>query len=591
MKRVLILSAFSFVLGMQAVWGQIPQTISYQGVLTDASGEAVPDGSYNLSFKLYDVASGGTALWSEAQPADVSKGVFNVILGSVTPLTLGFDKPYWLGVAVGQDPELTPRIELTAAAYSLNARSVADSAVTGRKIASGQVVRSLNSIKDEITLAAGENVTITHEGRVITIAAAGGNGAGNTLDQAYDQGGAGAGREIIADAGAVNISGPDGLTVSGHVGMGTEDAEYQLTVDETDAEGAIEDFRAARVTLTREVADSVPLRNTQALQVKSVYASPEGTYYAPKAVEAVIENISTAGEITEASALRGEVHNFSGSIESANCLYARLQNLGTGTITRAHSLFIASPFNVGSIENNYGIFIESQGIAPTPGSNNYAIYSMGGNVYFADSVGIGTDHPRGNLHLSSDSDTKLRITNGQGRDVAIVYNHDNDALEFRLGGDGTQTKVAISAGGNVGIGEVGDITPSNILTVDQGSATDPIADAWTTYSSRRWKTNIKPIEGAVDKVQRLRGVSFDWKENGQPDIGLIAEEVGEVIPEVVAYEENGEDAKSVDYARLVALLIEAVKEQQKEIEQQKTTIQTLQNRVTALEGDHHVSSR
>jgi uncharacterized coiled-coil protein SlyX len=47
----------------------------------------------------------------------------------------------------------------------------------------------------------------------------------------------------------------------------------------------------------------------------------------------------------------------------------------------------------------------------------------------------------------------------------------------------------------------------------------------------------------------------------------------------------------VDYARLVALLIEAVKEQQKEIEQQKTTIQTLQNRVTALEGDHHVSSR
>jgi hypothetical protein len=193
--------------------------------------------------------------------------------------------------------------------------------------------------------------------------------------------------------------------------------------------------------------------------------------------------------------------------------------------------------------------------------------------------------------LSSDSDTKLRFTNGAGKDVAIVYNTDNDALEFRLGGDGTQTKLAISAGGNVGIGDVGDVTPSNILTVDQGSATDPIADAWTTYSSRRWKTNIEPIDGALDKVQRLRGVSFDWKENGQPDLGLIAEEVGEVIPEVVAFEENGKDAKSVDYARLVAVLIEAMKEQQKEIEQQNAIIQTLHNRVTALEENYHVTSR
>jgi len=58
----------------------------------------------------------------------------------------------------------------------------------------------------------------------------------------------------------------------------------------------------------------------------------------------------------------------------------------------------------------------------------------------------------------------------------------------------------------------------------------------------------------------LRGVTYDWKESGKHDIGLIAEEVGEVIPEIVAYEKNGVDAKSVDYSRLVAVLIEAVKE-------------------------------
>ncbi len=98
------------------------------------------------------------------------------------------------------------------------------------------------------------------------------------------------------------------------------------------------------------------------------------------------------------------------------------------------------------------------------------------------------------------------------------------------------------------------------MTIQQNSATDPIADAWTTYSSRRWKTNIQSIEGALDKVQRLRGVSFDWKVKGKRDIGLIAEEVGEVVPEVVVYEKNGLDAQSIDYARLVALLIEATKE-------------------------------
>ena len=127
-------------------------------------------------------------------------------------------------------------------------------------------------------------------------------------------------------------------------------------------------------------------------------------------------------------------------------------------------------------------------------------------------------------------------------------------------------------GGNVGIGVA---NPLNILEVVQGSETDPVADAWTTYSSARWKTNIEPIEGALDKVRRLRGVSFDWKKNGSHDIGLIGEEVGQVIPEVVAYDGNHKDAKSVDYSRLVALLIEAIKEQQNEIDELKAALKSL----------------
>ncbi len=68
-------------------------------------------------------------------------------------------------------------------------------------------------------------------------------------------------------------------------------------------------------------------------------------------------------------------------------------------------------------------------------------------------------------------------------------------------------------------------------------------------------------------MERLRGVSYTYTANGKHDIGMIAEEVGRVVPEVVSYEENGKDARGIDYARLTALLVEAVKQQQAEIRQ------------------------
>ncbi|MGD0824964.1 MAG: tail fiber domain-containing protein, partial [Terriglobales bacterium] len=111
---------------------------------------------------------------------------------------------------------------------------------------------------------------------------------------------------------------------------------------------------------------------------------------------------------------------------------------------------------------------------------------------------------------------------------------------------------------------IADNTPTNLLTLGQGHG-KALADGWSTYSSRRWKTNIQTLPDALAKVEKLRGVSYDLKENGQHEIGVIAEEVGAVLPEVVTFENNGKDARSVDYSRLTALLIEAVKAQQKQI--------------------------
>jgi hypothetical protein len=121
--KSLILTISVFLLLTATVLAQIPQTMSYQGVLTDANGNPVPDGNVALKFRLYDAANGGTPIWEETQSVSVVKGIFNTILGSVTPLNLPFDKPYWLGITVGNGTELAPRIALTASPYSLNSHS------------------------------------------------------------------------------------------------------------------------------------------------------------------------------------------------------------------------------------------------------------------------------------------------------------------------------------------------------------------------------------------------------------------------------------------------------------------------------------
>jgi hypothetical protein len=124
MRRFLPLSlALALLFAAGAAFGQVPNTMSYQGLLTDNAGVAVPDGPYNLTFKLYSVPSGGTVLWTEVHNSvSVVKGAFSVVLGSPAPLTLPFDVTYFLGITVATDPELTPRVQLTSSPYALSLR-------------------------------------------------------------------------------------------------------------------------------------------------------------------------------------------------------------------------------------------------------------------------------------------------------------------------------------------------------------------------------------------------------------------------------------------------------------------------------------
>jgi len=93
---------------------------------------------------------------------------------------------------------------------------------------------------------------------------------------------------------------------------------------------------------------------------------------------------------------------------------------------------------------------------------------------------------------------------------------------------------------------------------------------FNTTSDATLKTNVETLTGSLDAVKSLRGVSFDWIENGNSEVGVIAQEVEAVLPDVVSTNDQG--IKSVKYGNMVALLIEAMKEQQAQIDELKAKL-------------------
>ena len=96
------------------------------------------------------------------------------------------------------------------------------------------------------------------------------------------------------------------------------------------------------------------------------------------------------------------------------------------------------------------------------------------------------------------------------------------------------------------------------------SASEISAHAFNTVSSKRFKTGITKIENATEMIKLLEGVNFTWEKDGKQDIGLIAEDVLEIIPEIVKVE-NGV-VEGLAYDRIVAVLIEGFKEQENKID-------------------------
>jgi hypothetical protein len=318
--------------------------------------------------------------------------------------------------------------------------------------------------------------------------------------------------------------------------------------------------------------------------VDSLFANQGGSFNTANGYGSLFSNV-TGGSNTGEGTL-SLYHNTTGGNNTAFG-YNAGNTVDGSAITGFSNTFLGygTAIKTGNISNAVAIGV----LAEVDQSNSIVLGGIKGvNGATVDTnVGIGTTAPIARLQIGPSNTTSLRVegpsTSGTGAFAGSFGGFGDfniDAFKV-LGG-----RFSVKENGSVTIGTASPV-PGYLLTLRRGGG-PAIADGWLIYSSRRWKTNIHTLHGALDKVERMRGVSYDRKDSGKHEIGVIAEEVGAVVPELVSWEGNGKDAQGVDYSRLTSLLIEATKEQQAQIQQQQKQIREQQASLTRLSSQMKV---
>lgn len=348
--------------------------------------------------------------------------------------------------------------------------------------------------------------------------------------------------------------------------------------------------------------------DTTAIQSRIIGTCPEGSF---------IREITQSGQVT------CETDNFADTdwVESDGNVFRLDGNVGIGTPIPTSTLelerndlsdlLIEFDHNEATmVSTNFMMGISGTGIEAPYG--DFYVKSAGGAkvvINNAGNLGIGTTTPEkkltvagdtyiksGSLNVNNDADLGEGLilighSSSGGGDSIVQNNNASGNLRLWTGqkntdivfwtnyDDGHNVRMVVKNSGSVGIGTT---NPTHRLHVNGAVG----ATEFVTLSDSRFKENVTTLNNSLEKVALLRGVEFEWKKDDLPDeiankgkeIGLIAQEVEKVLPQLVSTDNKG--YKSVQYSNVVAVLIEAVKELKKENEDLKSRVETLEKNMS-----------
>jgi hypothetical protein len=216
------------------------------------------------------------------------------------------------------------------------------------------------------------------------------------------------------------------------------------------------------------------------------------------------------------------------------------------------------------------------------GESYAARFAMDAEGHF----GVGTEDPQWDIHITGDNPRILVEAPKSNPEINLRTAGDTFATQWAVYKDSTSGDLRFYQGGNkltiensTGNVGIGTTNPGTCKLYVNGGASG--TGAWGSCSDVKFKDNITPIGDALSKVLSLRGVAFDWKQEEHPErsfdegthFGVIAQEIEEVLPEVVRVGPEGD--KAVAYSEIVPVLIESIKSQQSQIEDLRSEVREL----------------
>lgn len=591
-----VLFYFSCLLLLQIVTAAavVPTAINYQGRLAGAGGAPLADGNYSVAFAIYDVFSGGVALWSESRTVTLSNGIFSVLLGTVTPIADSvFSGPTrYLGIKVGTDPEQVPRVMMVTVPYAFRTATVAGAAggVITSKVAIG--AGHDNSGADAFAVGLADTASGDHAVAL---------GESNAAVGAYSSISGGLGNRAVGisshiGGGAQNTAGNNDVVVGG--GLGNSAAGFRSVIaggqsnrtagDVAVVGGGFINSAIGNFTfIGGGYADTVSgtygsICGGLANKVSGLGATLAGGAYNNCPGQTAFIGGGIGNLASEVSAVVG-----GGESDTARAPFAVVPggrlNVAGGRYSMACGLR-AKALHAGTF-----VWSDSSSILPfgSTGDNQFLVRAAGG-------VGINTNAPQNLLHVkggtsgssgpwpfslatfegAANSYISILTPNGNERgilfgnassniDGGIVYNNvaNPNGFQFRT----TTNNTVISFAQNGDIVTFGKVCATNVACP----------------SDERLKEDIRQIDDPLELISQLHGVHYRWKpefreHHGLSDdeqTGLIAQEVARVLPDAVSSGPDGYYA--VDYSRLVPLLLEGIK-------QQRVTIHQLEQKLDAL---------